>query len=78
MPSLENEDCWGEVGSSAELILVKVAARARGPQLEPNGVWAKGPDEPKRLERCGMLPARRRESKAAFEAVLMLEPGAVE
>lgn len=55
----------GEAGSSAELILVRVAARVRLVHVEPKGDCAfrkVGP--PKILLRWGMLPARSLDNRA--------------
>ena len=47
-------------------MLVNVAARPLEPQLEPNGDAPKRPGWPMKLERCGILPARSLDSKAAL------------
>lgn len=79
-------DCGGDEGSSAELMLVRVAARVRLFQGVANGECAETKVEPlKMFERCGMLPARSLDRSAdvldAAEALLKafseaeVEPG---
>ena len=59
----------GEAGSSAELMLVKVAARARLFQVVEKGDCpVRKVEPPKILARCGMLPARSLESRADVPA----------
>lgn len=65
MPSLAKPDWEGDAASSADEILLRVAARARVlPQLEPNEL-PKTLDWPRMLVRCGMLPARSLDRSAA-------------
>ena len=65
MPSLRNDDWAGEIGSSL-FRLVSVAARSLGVQLGEKTEEPKGLVVPNKLGLCGMLPARRRDSRLAL------------
>lgn len=69
-PSFENEDCAGEDGPSEERMLVKVVPRSLPvPQLVEKREVPKGVDEPSKLVRCGIDPARRRDCSRAWVAL---------
>ena len=57
----------GEAGSSDDRMLVSVDARSLLElQFEVNNEFPNGPEDPTRLDRCGIDPARSLESKAAL------------